>query len=199
MENDTKYPHNKARLEQFSDGVFAIAITLLALEIHVPSLYSNDFAKSFVEISKLLPNIITFVISFVAIAIFWVNHHQLTQTMGLIKRRILWSNILFLLFITLIPFATNVVSVNPNNHLAILTYSLIMFGGSISFSIARYFVHKSLGEEHVSMSRSYIGPFIYLLAVVLSPVSIIGTYVLLAIPLFFYFLPKSSRAFPKAS
>lgn len=197
MENDSKYPHNKARLEQFSDGVFAIAITLLALEIHVPSLYSNDFAKSFAEISKLLPNIITFIISFIAIAIFWVNHHQLTQTVGPIRRRVLWANVLVLLFVTLIPFATNVVSANTFNPLAVMTYSLIFFGGSVAFSILRYFVHKSLGEENIPMKRSFVGPAIYLLAVIMSPISVWIAYILLVIPPIFYFLPKSSRDFSK--
>lgn len=183
--------HNKARLEAFSDGVFAIAITLLALELHVPDLQSHNIVGGIREVLPLLPNILTFVLSFMTIAIFWVNHHQLTQDVGPIRRRILWTNILLLLFITLIPFGTNVASANPTHSLAILTYATILFAGSVSFTILRYYVHRSCGEHHVLMRRSYIGPVLYGLAMVASLFFIPLAYFFLAIPPLFYFLPKT--------
>lgn len=188
-----EYPHNKARLEQFSDGVFAIAITLLALEIGVPNLLNVDIVDASKELLPLVPTILTFVLSFCTIAIFWVNHHQLTQTMGPIKHNILWTNVLTLMFVTMIPFATKVISTNPQHSLAVMTYSLILFGGSISFTILRYFVHRSLGEQIIPMKRSYIGPAFYLLATVVAIFSIEFAYILLIIPPIFYFLPKKSR------
>ena len=183
--------HNKARLEAFSDGVFAIAITLLALELHVPSLESHSIAGGIREVLPLFPNILTFVLSFMTIAIFWVNHHQLTQDIGPIRRRLLWVNILLLLFVTLIPFGTNVASANPTHSLAIVTYAFILFAGSVSFTVLRYLVHKSCGEHHVLMKRSYIGPILYGLAVISSFVFIPMAYFFLAIPPLFYFLPKA--------
>jgi uncharacterized membrane protein len=184
-------PHNKQRLEAFSDGVFAIAITLLALELHVPQLISHSISGGLHEVWPLLPNILTFVLSFVTIAIFWVNHHQLTQEIGPIRRRILWMNILFLLFITLVPFATNVASSNPSHGLAIMTYAFVMFAGSISFTILRYYVHRSCGEHRVAMQRSYVGPTLYGLAIVSAGFFIPLSYIFLAIPPLFYFLPKA--------
>jgi uncharacterized membrane protein len=185
-------PIPKARFEQFSDGVFAIAITLLALELRAPNIHSTDIAHALKELAPLVPTIVTFVISFITIAIFWVNHHQLTQMIDVVKqRRILWSNILFLLFLTLIPFVTQAASLHPTNPINMLTYGLVLFGGSLSFSLVRYFIHKSAGEPHIPMRRSLFGPALYLLAALVAHVSIDTSYVLLALPAVYYFLPKS--------
>lgn len=185
------HPIIKSRFEQFSDGVFAIAITLLALELHVPTLVSGDISHSLQEIIPLLPMLVTFVLSFVTIAIFWVNHHQLTQMFEHIKRRrILWINVLFLLFLTLIPFATQAVSANPFHPLAMLTYSTVFFGASVCFSVLRFFVHRDTSESRVAMGRSFIGPVFYLLAMVAAFWSVWFCYFFLAIPALFYFLPK---------
>ncbi|HEY0980298.1 MAG TPA: TMEM175 family protein [Candidatus Paceibacterota bacterium] len=186
-------PTGKIRLEAFSDGVFAIAITLLALELHVPAFLGTTFLGSLHELIPLIPSMLTFVLSFITIAIFWVNHHQLTQNFSTItKRRILWSNILFLLFLTLIPFVTAAVSISPTAPLAVFFYSLVLLGSSLSFTLMRYFVHKGCGQSHIPMTRSLIGPIVYLLAVIASIFSVWIAYFLLAIPALFYFLPKGS-------
>jgi len=185
--------HNKHRLEQFSDGVFAIAITLLAIDLHVPQLIDQTMAGGARELIPLIPGILTFVLSFVTVAIFWVNHHQLTQNMGQVKHQILWTNISVLLFVTLIPFVSKVVSVNPTHPLSVLTYSLVLFAGSKSFTMLRYYVHKSCGEQHVALGRSLVGPMIYLLAVIVSFVYVPLAYLLLIIPPLFYFLPNPTN------
>ena len=187
-------PIPKARFEQFSDGVFAIAITLLALELHIPELKSPTIHGGLRELVQLIPNIATFVISFVTIAIFWVIHHQLTHELSHVtKRRVLWSNMLFLMFLTLIPFATQATSANPLHPLAMITYSLTLFGGSVSFSMVRYYVHRSTGERAIHMERSIVGPLLYLLAALSAFISVWGCYFLLAIPPLYYFLPKSQQ------
>ncbi len=188
-------PIIKSRFEQFSDGVFAIAITLLALELHPPAVQSTDIIGALHELKPLLPTIITFVISFITIAIFWVNHHQLTQMIETInRRRILWANILFLLFLTLIPFATQAVSAQPFGVIPVLSYSLVLLGGSISFSILRYFIHRSTNAARIPMSRSMFGPIVYALAAAVSLISVSACYVLLAIPALYYFLPRSVQS-----
>jgi uncharacterized membrane protein len=192
-------PIPKARFEQFSDGVFAIAITLLAFELRVVHLTSPIISSSLRELIPLIPIILTFVLSFITIAIFWVNHHQLTDMLSTInKRRILWGNMLFLLFVTLIPFASQTIGQNPLHPLAMLTYCLVLFGASVSFSAVRYNIHRSLGEEHVPQSRSVLGPVIYLLAAFVCIVSVRGSYALLLIPPLYYFLPKSHPDMPGA-
>lgn len=182
---------SKNRFEQFSDGVFAIAITLLALELHVPHLTHTTLAGAAQELIPLIPNILTFFLSFFTVAIFWINHHQLTQEMGPIKRRTLWMNILLLFFVTLIPFVIEATRINPLHPLTVLTFSLVLFGASTSFSALRYLVHKSLNEKHVFIRRSIVGPLFYILAALTCFVSVWISYVLLLIPPIFYFLPKS--------
>ncbi|MES2225057.1 MAG: TMEM175 family protein [Patescibacteria group bacterium] len=184
-------PTTKIRFESFSDGVFAIAITLLALELHVPALNTDSFRAA--DLIPLIPGVMTFVLSFVAIAIFWVNHHQLTQVFTHItRRRILWLNIFFLLFLTLIPFVTETMSANIFFGPSISIYAIVLFGASASFSWLRYWIHRSNGDRHILMGRSIIGPAIYFLAVLAPLVSIELAYILLAIPPLFYFLPKHS-------
>lgn len=185
------HPVNKNRLEQFSDGVFAIAITLLALELKVPHLLNTEIGKSIKELIPLIPNIATFILSFLTIAIFWVNHHQMTRNIETVSRRVVWSNILFLMFVTLIPFATSVVTENPSNMLSVLTYSFILFGNSLSFTVLRIFIHKHEGRKSIAFRRSMVGPIIYGFAVISSIISIDIAYGLLLIPPLFYFLPRS--------
>ncbi len=186
-------PIPKARFEQFSDGVFAIAITLLAIELHAPVIHNTTISQTLRELKPLLPTMITFIISFITIAIFWVNHHQLTHLIHVVnRRRVIWANMLFLLFLTLIPFVTQGVSAHPFNFVTIIGYCLVLLGGSVSFTILRYLIHKAEGQVHVPMSRSLFGPIIYLLAAFVALISIPACYVLLAIPALYYFLPKSS-------
>lgn len=183
----------RARMETFSDGVMAIAITLLALEIKVPHLQSTNLADSFRELIPLLPNIFTFILSFITIAIFWVNHHQLTQHLEHVGRRIVWVNMAFLLFQSLIPFATGAVSENPHNPLAVLTYSLILFGGSVSFTSLRLCIHPKGKLGGWRLYRGLVGPTVYFLAALIALVSVQSSYALLAIPPLFYFLPREPQ------
>jgi len=185
-------PTNKIRFESFSDGVFAIAVTLLALELRVPYLKTAQF--SFQGLVPLIPSLLTFILSFTAIAIFWVNHHQLTQMLTTInQRRVLWLNIFFLFFVTLIPFVTQTMSLNAPSAAAQSIYALVLFGASASFSFLRYWIHKSCNDRHIiGMKRSLLGPTVYFLAILAPVISIPLGYVLLAIPPLFYFLPKSS-------
>jgi uncharacterized membrane protein len=186
-------PTNKIRFDSFSDGVFAIAVTLLALGLRVPYLPTSGF--SFQGLVPLIPSLLTFVLSFVAIAIFWVNHHQLTQNIHTItRRRILWLNMLFLLFLILIPFVTQTVSFNAPSGPAVSIYAMVLFGASASFSLLRYWVHKNSGETVIIMNRSLIGPIVYFLAIFAAGFSLPLAYVLLAIPPLFYFLPKGNAA-----
>jgi uncharacterized membrane protein len=184
-------PTNKIRFDQFSDGVFAIAVTLLALELRVPYLQTTLPGLSLANLKPLVPGLLTFVLSFIAIAIFWVNHHQLTQNLVTIgRRRILWLNILLLLFITLIPFVTQTMSLNVGAPLGVSMYAFVLFAASVSFSLLRYWIHKEAGDHHVVMTRSILGPAVYFLALLTPFLSIPLAYGLLLIPPLFYFLPK---------
>lgn len=183
----------KTRIEAISDGVIAIAITLLALELKIPHLDTKNFTESFLEVIPLLPGVFTFMLSFVSIAIFWVNHNRLTQHIKYIDGRIIWTNTLFLMFQTLIPFATRLISENPENVLSVLIYSIILFGSSATFAMLHYFIHKKDPITRNSIERSLVGPLFYIGAIVATVISIWISYLFLIVPLAYYFIPRSSK------
>lgn len=186
--------HKHARLESFSDAVIAIAITLLVLELKAPELHSTNILAEAQELLPLIPSVLTFVLSFVTIAIFWVNHHQMTDHIETLNRRTLWANMIFLMFQALIPFATRVVSINPTHALSVATYSLILFCGSGSFSLVHLLIHKRINKrltwESKIIQRSLVGPFVYFCAIIAAFNFVPIAYFLLLLPPLFYFLPK---------
>src|SRR3954470_16638075 len=91
---------SSARLEAFSDGVIAIIITIMALELKAP--HADDAA----QLLALWPVFMSYVLSYLMVAIYWVNHHRLFHLMKQVDNRILWSNILLLFCLSLVPFAT---------------------------------------------------------------------------------------------
>lgn len=184
MENHT------GRFVQFSDGVFAIAITLLALELKVPHLVSHRIGKSIQEILPLMPTVFAFILSFITIAIFWVNHQELTKSLHKMKKRILWGNVGFLLFISLIPFGASVVGENTFFPLAVITFAGVLFGASLLFSLLRYWVHIDRTPDRISVRRSFIGPVCYLFAIVSAFIFVPLSYVFISIPPIFYFFPR---------
>ncbi len=191
--------HQKSnRLESFSDGVLAIAITLLAFELKVPVLKSFSAVNELKEILPLLPSVFTFVLSFLTIAIFWVNHHQMTEHIEGLNRRIVWMNIIFLMFQSLIPFATRAIAENPYHSLSVATYSFVLFCGSLSFSATHLLIHQKINKElrftSKLIQRSLVGPIVYMCAMIASFYFIPIAYSLLLIPPFFYFLPKHTQS-----
>ena len=95
-----------ARLEAFSDGVFAIAITLLVLGIEVPDADADSLNKA---LGDLVPNMIAYFIGFAVIGIFWVNHHAFFGEVERHNGRLLWSNLLFLSLVSAMPFTTGLI------------------------------------------------------------------------------------------
>ena len=112
---------NKARLEAFSDGVFAIIITIMVLEIKIPH------EATVAAMMQLLPIFISYVISFLVIAIYWVNHHHLLHTIKRVNSRMLWGNFALLFPLSLIPFSTGWIGENYNEQLPMTVYCINMF------------------------------------------------------------------------
>lgn len=113
----------KSRLEAFSDGVFAIVITLLILDIRFPEVDYSQFAAT---LTSLLPRILMYMLSFVIIGLYWVSHHNSMQVVQKIDRDFLWINILFLLCVSFIPFPTSLVGRYPFEALPIIIYGITL-------------------------------------------------------------------------
>ena len=91
---------SKGRLEAFSDGVFAIIITIMVLELHPPE------GSSFADLKPLIPKLISYGLSFTYVAIYWNNHHHMFQVVKHVNGRVLWRNIFLLFCLSLVPFVT---------------------------------------------------------------------------------------------
>ena len=117
------------RLVFFSDAVFAIAITLLVLEIKVPHLPGNATSHDFVvALAGIAPSLFAFVLSFLVIGLFWMGHHRIFAHAHTYDSRVLWPNMLFLMAIAFMPFATAFFGANTNHFVPNLLYNLTLLG-----------------------------------------------------------------------
>jgi uncharacterized membrane protein len=126
-----------ARIAAFSDGVYAIAITLLALQLAIPS---GDRVDVWAELRELAPNFLSFAISFAVIGAYWVAHHRLYSLIERYDRKLLGLNLLSLFFIVLMPFTTTLVGEHGNNSdIAVVVYALSVAGvGFANTAMAAY-------------------------------------------------------------
>jgi uncharacterized membrane protein len=127
-----------SRLEAFSDGVFAIAITLLILDLHVPPISRTPQGELGGHLLDLWPSYASYVVSFLVIGIIWVNHTAMFHHIERVDRPLLFLNLLLLLFVVAIPFPTAMMAEyvregGANSHVAAAAYSVTMFGMAISF------------------------------------------------------------------
>lgn len=123
------------RIEQFSDGVLSIVITLLVFQIALPE---KDTILTWGSILKLVPTLTTFALSFFIIAVYWIKHHQLFHILHTSDRKLLWWNIHFLFWIALAPFASSLLGHHFFEIAATAVYGFVMMSISISFYILRY-------------------------------------------------------------
>ena len=124
------------RLEAFSDGVFAVAITLLVLNLTVPEVASGGLWNG---LQKEWPRFASYVVSFLVIGIIWVNHHGLFRQIVRVDRILLFFNLILLMSVVLIPFSTGLlaryITAGANSHVAAAIYSATMLWMALSFSL----------------------------------------------------------------
>ena len=120
-------PHALERLVFFSDAVFAIAITLLVIEIEVPDLAPHTpVAEQWHELASLGPKFFAYVLSFLVIGRFWMGHHQLFDRVVGYSQKLLWPNLLLLMAIAFMPFATAFLGTNLGHFVPALTYNVTL-------------------------------------------------------------------------
>jgi uncharacterized membrane protein len=120
---------NKNRLEAFSDGVLAIIITIMVLEIKVPH------GAQWSDIAPLLPVLSSYAISFLFIGIYWGNHHHLLHTVRKVNSGIIWSNLVLLFWLSLIPFATGWMGENHFATNTVVLYGILLMLCGISYTV----------------------------------------------------------------
>jgi uncharacterized membrane protein len=171
-----------SRLEAFSDGVFAIAITLLVIEIEVPHGENGGLARA---LAAQWPSYAAYAVSFAVIGIMWVNHHTLIELVATVDRPLLFLNLLLLMFVAFIPFSTallaeHLLSPSPDSNAAAAVYSANGVANAIGFNLIwRYIVrdarllhaHLDVDQLRLRTRRFSLGLVIYPLTVALSFVS----------------------------
>ena len=193
---------SKSRVETFSDGIFAIIITLLVLEIKVPQIEDHLSAKNLLAaLLSILPKFISWIISFFTIAVIWVNHHKLFKQFKILDSGVFWWNAVLLLWTTFIPFPTAVLGDYPSNSVSIVFYGVVMSLMAASFSFMRLYVirKKELLEEDVNfdlfkkgtLMSVLFGPVMYLSGIALGFIHPwLSFAVYLGIPVYFIFSEK---------
>jgi uncharacterized membrane protein len=180
------------RVEAFSDGVIAIIITIMVLELKPP--HTPDFTS----LARIWPTFFAYVLSFVIIAIYWVNHHHLIHLVTRVDSVILWANINLLFWISLIPWVTVYLGDNHALPFPVALYAIISTAGAVSFfllraSIARHHHEPGLRTLNKKMARkNLIAILIYIAAIPAAFVYTPLALVLIALPAAMYFLPERS-------
>jgi len=179
----------KSRLEAFSDGVIAIIITIMVLELKVP--HGVDLAA----LQPLLPVFLSYVLSFIYVGIYWNNHHHLLQATKQIDGRILWANLHLLFWLSLFPFATGWVGENHLAPIPTAAYGLVLLMAAIAYYLLERLIIARQGRDSVLAAalgpdwKAVLSMTLYLLAMLLafkSPQLASGLYVLVAV---LWFLP----------
>ncbi|WP_445748649.1 TMEM175 family protein [Polaribacter sp.] len=174
----------KGRVEAFSDGVLAIIITIMVLEIKVPH------GDNFTDLIPLIPIILSYVLSFIYIGIYWNNHHHMMQTVKKVKGNILWANLHLLFWLSLIPFVTGWMGENNFSSKPMALYGLVLLMAAIAYFILQNQIIKSQGEDSILAKaigkdfKGKISPILYLIGIGLSFInSIFGGIIFILVAL----------------
>ena len=174
----------KNRVEAFSDGVIAIIITIMVLELKVP--HGEDFET----LTPLIPVFLSYVLSFVYLGIYWNNHHHMLNAVQAVTGAILWANLHLLFWLSLIPFATGWMGENHFAPVPSALYGLVLLMAGVAYLILQQLIIKSQGPDSIlkkAVRRDWKGklsPVLYAAAIALAfrwEWISLGLYVLVAL------------------
>lgn len=155
----------KNRLEAFSDGVLAIIITIMVLELKVPHGFKLE------DLVPLIPKFLSYALSFLYVAIYWNNHHHMLHTAKYVTGGILWANMHLLFWLSLIPFTTAWMGENHFAPIPMALYGLILLMAAVAYFILQKQIIRNHGKESIlakAIGKDYKGkasPILYSLAI----------------------------------
>ncbi len=179
----------KGRLEAFSDGVIAIIITIMVLELHIPR---GDNIRDMVPV---IPVLVSYILSFVNVGIYWNNHHHMLYAAEKINGSILWGNLNLLFWLSLIPFVTTWMGENHFARWPVILYGTVLIMNGISYSFLCYLLIRAAGPGSplaIALGRDWKGKLsvvIYAVAILLAFVNPwlgFGLYIVVAV---IWFIP----------
>lgn len=175
---------SKSRLEAFSDGVVAIIITIMVLELKVPH------EPTFAALSELTPVFLSYVLSFIYVGIYWNNHHHLWQAGKQVNGRILWANLHLLFWLSLIPFATAWNGETSFAELPMAAYGFVLWMAALAYYILVRAMISQHGKESALAAAigrdskgiiSLVGYTIAIIVAFFTPLISLGLYVAVAL------------------
>jgi uncharacterized membrane protein len=189
----TKYYNismSKERVETFSDGVFAIILTLLVLELRVPEIANHaSFSQYITALMPLLPKFFSFVLTFAAISNYWVGHHNYFRSVRGVNLGIVWLNILFLFGLCFLPFPTALLGSHLTDQFPIVLYGINSLFIALTFLALRmYTTHSKLFTKMDKVSMKSQGPSHTLPAIAFFAVGIPFAFVNVYVSLLCYIL-----------
>jgi uncharacterized membrane protein len=192
---------DRSRLEAFSDGVFAVAITLLALDLTVEG---PGHGRLIDQLHHKWPAFLAFLISFFMIGIVWVNHHALVRSIIKVDRLLLFLNLVLLLFVVLIPFATATEADyfpanDANGQLAMVLYAGVFLGMSIGFgAIFEWTLHGERVRQPLRRERHWAararfvgGGLVYAVAIIVATFNAVAAFVLIVLVAVYYIVENT--------
>lgn len=162
---------HKGRLEAFSDGVLAIILTIMVLELKVPK------GADFEALKELFPVFISYLLSFIYIGIYWNNHHHMLSTVKEVSGGILWANLHLLFWLSLVPFVTGWTGENNFAPATMALYGFMLLMAAIAYYILQQTIIKKEGKASVLAKavgndvKGKISPVLYLIAIPMAFVS----------------------------
>jgi uncharacterized membrane protein len=158
----------RGRLEAFSDGVIAIIITIMVLEMKVPH---GDRVE---ELAPLIPTFLSYVLSFVYVGIYWSNHHHLLHTLTAVTGAMLWANLHLLFWLSLFPFATGWMGENHFASAPTVLYGVVLLMAAIAYYVLEQAIMHAEGQDSIlkqAVGRDWKGRVsvvLYLVAIVVA-------------------------------
>ena len=158
----------KNRLEAFSDGVIAIIITIMVLELKVPH------GSNLEVLQPLLPVFLSYVLSFVYVGIYWTNHHHLIHAVNYINGSVLWANLHVLFWLSLIPFVTGWMGENHFETLPVACYGFVLLMSGLAYSLLErclvksHEANKSLADAIGMDKKGWVSNALYALGIALA-------------------------------
>jgi uncharacterized membrane protein len=170
-----------SRLEAFSDGVLAIIITIMVLELKVP--HGTELAA----LKPMLPHLLSYVLSFIYLGIYWNNHHHLFQAAEEVSGRILWANLHLLFWLSLFPFTTDWVGENRLAPTPTAVYGFVLLMAAIAYYILERIIVAKEGRGSVlasAVGRDWKGKFSLVLYLIAIPLAFVNSWIAAALYVF---------------
>lgn len=187
------------RIEAFSDGVFAIIVTLLVLDLRVPELLDHHASGELGHLLlALFPKFLSWLISFIIVCKFWLNHHYILGLARHANYGMVWLNSIFLMFQSFIPFPTAMMGEYPGNSLAVSMFGIVMALNTLLFMVLESYIIRNLIKPELAAEqdpdiilKSFTGVGSYLVGAAVAWIFPHASFVVyLLTPLFFIVPPK---------